>query len=139
LFTNLWDLAEMLAALALALAADSFVPEDDLPLSFAGECIYPPKVVDAAASDTLVLCDAAVADEQGVEFRQRQWDAGTRFFGEWHGDQLRVTSIRPRAGDAVEARGQCRIYFANDAVSMISCTAIGAGRGWIANFRNVHP
>ena len=129
----------MLIALALALAANQFVPEDDLPLNLHGECIYPQRIVDAAANDTLLLCDAARADRQGIEFRQSQWNAGTRFFGEWHGDQLKVTSMQGRTGDPFEARGQCRLYFANEDVSMISCTAIGAGRGWVANFRNVRP
>jgi hypothetical protein len=129
----------MLSALILALAANQFVPEDDLPLDLHGECIYPPKIVDAAANDTLLLCDTVAADEQGITFRQSQWNAGTQFFGEWHGGQLRVTSIRGRTGDPFEARGQCRIYFANDAISMISCTATGAGRGWVANFRNIRP
>jgi len=129
----------MLILLALALASNQFVPEDDLPLRLRGECIYPPRIVDAAANDTLLLCDAALADRQGVQFRQSQWNAGTRFFGEWHGDQLQVTSMRGRTGDAFEARGQCRLYFAKDDISMISCTAIGAGRGWVANFRYVRP
>ena len=62
-----------------------------------------------------------------------------RFFGTWHGDQLQVSSIQERNRDPIEARGQCRIFFANDGVSMVSCTAIGGGRGWVANFRNVRP
>jgi hypothetical protein len=125
--------------LALALAANPFLPEDDLPLDLHGECIYPPRIVEAAANDTLLLCDSVVADTEGIAFRRSQWNFGTRFFGEWHGDRLQVTSIQGRTGDPFEARGQCRIYFANEAISMISCTAIGAGRGWVANFRNVRP
>jgi hypothetical protein len=129
----------MLTLLALVLAANPFVPEDDLPLDLHGECIYPPRIVEAAANDTLLLCDAVAADAEGISFRRSQWNYETRFLGEWHGDRLRVTSVQGRTGDPFEARGQCRIYFANDAISMVSCTAIGAGRGWVGNFRNVRP
>lgn len=125
----------MLLAFALALAANQFVPEDDLPLDLHGECIYPPAVVDAAGGAGLVLCDTVIAVEGGIVFRQRQWSADFHFFGAWHGDQLQVTSIQGRTGERVEARGLCRIYFAQDDISMISCTSIGGGRDWIANFR----
>jgi hypothetical protein len=125
--------------LALALAASQFVPEDDLPLNLHGECFYPPRIAEAVPDATEVLCDTVAVDAGRVDFELREWNAHSRFFGSWEGDIFTVTAIQPRKGRRTEARGSCRIDHLNGRISMVSCTAVARGRGWLANFRNVRP
>jgi hypothetical protein len=128
----------MLAALALALAAGASVT-GDRPLVLHGECFYPPRIAEAAPEATQVLCDTVAVDARSVDFEQREWKARTRFFGSWEGGVLTVTAMQPRGGRRTDAHGSCRIDRANGHVSMVSCTAVARGRGWLANFRNVSP
>ena len=120
--------------LVIALAA-SLLPAPPAPLH--GECIYPPQVAEALPDATQVLCDTVAVSPQGVDFRQEPWNAHARFFGIWKGDILTVTAIQPRNERRIEANGSCRIDYANNRISLVSCSAFGGGRGWLANFRNV--
>jgi hypothetical protein len=86
-----------------------------------------------------VICDTVEVSAGGVDFRQGEWDAHSLFLGSWNGDVLTVTAIQPRKMRRARASGQCRIDHANGRISLISCTAFGDGRGWVANFRNVPP
>ena len=118
----------------LALAA-SLAPVP--PTTLHGECIYPPRIAEALPDAIQVLCDAVAVSPQGVDFRQGEWNAHTRFFGTWKGDIMTVTAIQSRNERRIEAKGSCRVDHANGAISLISCSAFGGGRGWLANFRNV--
>jgi len=131
----------MLTALALALAgtAAAAAPGDGRPHILHGECIYPPKIADALPDAIQVICDTVEVNADGVDFQRRGWDVHSRFFGSWQGDILTVTAIQPRGEKRREAKGSCRIDYANGRVSLVSCSAFGAGRGWLANFRNVPP
>jgi hypothetical protein len=128
----------MLTALALALASAA-VPNPDRPLILHGECFYPPKIAEKLPDAAQVLCDTVEVSGGTVDFQQRGWGTHWRFFGHWQGGLLTVTAIQPRHGRRTEAQGTCRIDYANDKVSMVSCSAFGGGRGWLANFRNVPP
>jgi hypothetical protein len=136
LFTAICEPAAMLLPFAMALAV-SLSPA--APATLHGECIYPPRLAEALPDAIQVLCDAVEVSPQGVDFRQEQWNAHARFFGTWKGDFLTVTAIQPRNERRTEAKGSCRIDHANGAISLVSCSAFGGGRGWLANFRNVPP
>jgi hypothetical protein len=129
----------MLTSLALVLAANPIHPAPDRPISLHGECIYPPAIAEKLPDASQVICDTVVISARGIDFRQGEWNAHSRFLGTWKGDVMTVTSIEPRNERPSAAQGQCRIDYANGAISLISCTAFGKGRGWIANFRNVPP
>jgi hypothetical protein len=126
----------MLFSLVLALAAASSPAP---PSTLHGECIYPPRIAEALPDAIQVLCDSVEIGPNGVDFRQKQWNAHARFFGSWKGDVLTVTAIQPRNERRTEAKGSCRIDHANAAVSLVSCSAFARGRAWVANFRNVPP
>jgi hypothetical protein len=134
LFTAICEPDGMPLPFVIALAASlSLAP----PATLHGECIYPPRVAEALPDATQVLCDSVEVSPQGVDFRQEQWDAHARFLGRWKGDILTVTAIQPRNAPRIEANGSCRIDHANNRISLVSCSAFGGGRGWLANFRNV--
>jgi hypothetical protein len=126
-------------ALPLALAAGGALQGSDRPLALHGECIYPPKIAEALPDAVQVICDTVEVTAGGVDFQRRGWDAHTRFFGNWQGSIMTVTAIQPRNERRAEARGSCRIDYANNEISLVSCSAFGRGRGWVANFRNVRP
>lgn len=126
----------MMTLLALALAAGSTAPNDDLPFKLDGECFYPPRIADAAPDATQVMCDTVGADAASVDFELREWDAHSRFFGSWEGDVFTITAIQPRGGTRTRARGSCRLDRLDGRISMVSCTAVARGHGWLANFRN---
>ena len=127
----------MIPALVLALAAGQFVPERDLPLALHGECIYPAALAQFAPGATPLLCQTVVATEEEVEFRQRQVPGGIHFIGTWHDGQLQLTSMQVRAGKPVDAQGFCKIYFANETISMVTCRADAGGQTYVGNFRKV--
>lgn len=128
----------MLTALALVLAAAPG-SAGARPLILHGECLYPPKIAEALPGAIQASCDTAVVTADGVDFRHRGWEAHTRFFGTWQGGILTVMAIQPWGEPRAEAKGSCRIDRANGRISLVSCSAFGAGRGWLANFRNVPP
>jgi hypothetical protein len=127
----------MLPLLALALAAVDVVPDSGRPRVHRGEFLYTPRVAEAVPGATEVLCDTVEVSGGVVDFRQRQWDAHTRFLGRWQGDVLTVTAIQPRNERRSEAHGSCRIDRLNGRISMVSCAAVSRGRDWVANFRHV--
>lgn len=127
----------MITTLALPLALASSPTGD--PLVLHGECIYPPAIAEALPDAVQVICDTVEVTAGGVDFQRRGWDAHTRFFGNWRGAVMTVTAIQPRNERRAEARGSCRIDYANSEISLVSCSAFGRGRGWVANFRNVRP
>jgi hypothetical protein len=139
LFTLVWNPVAMMTLLALALAASPFVPADDLPLNLHGECFYPPRIAEALPDATQVTCDTVAVDAGSVDFELREWSAHSRFFGSWEGDTFTVIAFQPRNGRRTDARGSCRIDHLNGRISMVCCTAVARGRGWLANFRHVRP
>jgi hypothetical protein len=91
---------------------------------------------DPRPGEVRVSCDRVATDKTGVDFVSRAWDTRMlRFSGEWDGDLLKVRSITPRSGAALQARGVCRVDSANGEVSVIACTAVAGGRSWIGNFK----
>jgi hypothetical protein len=124
----------MSIALVLFLATS---PAAAAPAALHGECIYPPRIAEALPDAAQVLCNEVEVTPRGVDLRQIAWDAHSRFFGSWKGATLTVTAIQPRNERRIEATGTCRIDHANGRVSLISCSAFGGGRSWLANFRNV--
>ena len=124
----------MLLTLALALAAHSAQPAR---VVLHGECIYPPAIAEKLPDAAQVACNTAEVSADGVDFWLEGWEAHSRFFGTWNGDRLTVTAIQPRGQRRSEASGDCRMDYANGAISMVSCSAFGNGRGWLANFRHV--
>ena len=126
----------MLFALALALAAHPVKPAR---VVLHGECIYPPAIAEKLPDAAQVACDTVEVSADRVDFRLDGWDAHSRFFGTWQGNLLTVTAIQPRGQRRSEAKGDCRIDYANGEISMVSCSAFGKGRGWLANFRNIRP
>jgi hypothetical protein len=129
----------MLTVLAFALATGVTPPAPDRPRMLHGECIYPPAVAGKLPDASQVICDVVEVSTHGIDFQQRGWNAHSRFLGSWNGSILTVTAIQPRNTPQTEARGECRIDYANGTISLVSCTAFGGGRGWIANFRNLPP
>lgn len=129
----------MLALIAFLLTAGPALPGDALPFKLRGECFYPPRIAEAAPNAAQVTCDAVAVDAGSVDFELREWNAHSRFFGAWEGDVFTLTALQPRNGRRTAARGSCRIDRLDGRISMISCTAVARGRGWLANFRTVRP
>ncbi|GAA0266516.1 hypothetical protein GCM10009127_02550 [Alteraurantiacibacter aestuarii] len=123
----------MLAAL-LTLIAAQFDPGAPLTGQFDGTCLYPETLRERAEGDNLVTCNRVTVDDKGIVFASRSWGVRMRFSGTFEGDRMTVTSIAGRNGEQVEARGTCQIYYANEEVSTIACTAIAHGRAHLANF-----
>ena len=116
----------------LFLAQAAFTPAPGV--SYDGQCIYPPGLGEPRG-ELRVTCTRVVTDADGVEFRNRSIGVRmARFSGAWNGDRLTVRSVRLRTGSSFEARGMCRVYHANEQVSVIACTAVSSGRSYIANF-----
>ncbi|WP_305097712.1 hypothetical protein [Croceibacterium aestuarii] len=121
----------LFAFLALAQGAVA-----DVPTSYDGQCIYPPVLGDPRPGEVRLTCSRVITDGAGIDFIDREWDSRMmRFAGVWDGDLLKVRSVTPRTGAALQARGVCRVDYADGAVSVIACTAIAGGRSWIGNFR----
>ena len=120
------------ALLLIAQSTFAALPAD----GFDGQCIYPPGLGDPRPGEVRVTCNRVELDEGGVDFVDRSWNRRMlRFAGEWEGDRLVVRTVTPRTGATLEVRGLCRTYHANEAVSVIACTAVAGGRSWIANFK----
>ena len=118
----------------LALAQSAFGAM--APAEFDGQCLYPPGLGEPRGGEVRVTCSRVALDASGVNFIDRAWNRRMlRFAGEWNGDRLTVRSVTPRSGAALEVRGLCRIYYANEEVSTIACTAVAGGRSWIGNFK----
>ena len=122
----------LLPLIALAQGAFAAAPA----VTYDGQCVYPPGLGEPRPGEVWVTCSQVVRNSDGLDFRDRAWDRSMlRFSGEWDGDRLTVRSVVPRTGGPVEARGLCRMYYAEEAVSVIACTAVSNGRSWIGNFK----
>lgn len=122
----------MLAFLSL-IAAQFGTPT--LPAGeYRGQCLYPEAVRERAAGDELVTCNEASVDSGGVTFGQRSWGMRMRFAGTFEGDRLTVESVTFRNGTSHHARGLCQLFYVDQEVSTIACTAVARGRSYAANF-----
>ncbi|MGX7896257.1 hypothetical protein [Tsuneonella sp. HG222] len=120
--------------IVLALATSAFA--DPPPSAFDGRCFYPPGLGDPVPLEVRTTCNRVVTGPQGVDFLQTAWDARMlSFSGRWEEDRLVVETVTERSGRSYEARGLCRIYRADEEVSVIACTAVQGARSWIGNFR----
>jgi hypothetical protein len=120
------------AFLFIAQSAFTAVPAAALD----GQCIYPPGLGDPQSGEVRVTCSRVELDAGGIDFVDRSWNRRMlRFSGDWEGDRLTVHTVTPRSGATQEVRGLCRVYYANEVVSVIACTAVAGGRTWLGNFR----
>ncbi len=123
----------LVLALTLTLAAQ--LAADALPTgTYDGTCLYPEAVQERAAPGELVACNQARVNADSITFGRRGWQTHTRFNGAFQGDRLTVTSVTLPNGRAVDVRGVCEIYHADNAVSTIACTATSTRGSMAANF-----
>lgn len=100
-----------------------------------GQCLYPEAVQERAQGTMLVTCSEVVVEEGVIAFGLRGWETQVRFEGAFNGDRLTVHQVVTRHGDRVEeARGLCQLYYSNDELSTIACTAVAGSRSYAANF-----
>ncbi|MCB2066813.1 MAG: hypothetical protein KDE15_09270 [Erythrobacter sp.] len=120
--------------LAFLLAAAQYAA-DALPQgTYDGTCLYPEAVRERAGAGELITCNRAVVGEGHIAFGYRSWQSRTRFNGSFDGDRMAVTSVTLSSGRTVEARGVCQLYYANDALSTVACTATSNRGSMAANF-----
>ena len=98
---------------------------------FEGTCLYPEAVRERAAPGELVNCNVVEIESDAVTFGRRGWNGETRFNGSFDGDRMTVTSVTLNNRDTIEVRGVCQLYFANDELSTVACTA-SSNRGSVA-------
>lgn len=120
----------------LTLVAAQFAPDPAVVQEFDGRCTYPPGLGEPGLGEIRATCNRVTVDDASVVFGSRDWGDQVRFSGTFQGDRLAVQTVTPRAGDPVAVRGLCRVFYADDKVSVISCTAVeqNGPRSWIANF-----
>ena len=107
----------------LSLVLAQFVEEPSATGRIDGLCLYPEVVRERALGDTLVDCNQARVEEGGITFGRRGWQQRTRFIGSFEHDRLTVTALQFRDRAPDEARGVCQLYYANDHLTTIACTA----------------
>ena len=114
---------------ALQLAAD--VPAD---ASYDGTCIYPEVLRQRVSEGELVNCNRVEVGSNHVSFGLRGWQSRTRFNGRFEGDRMTVASVTLANGRSYDARGTCEIFYTDDAVSTLACSAQSNRGAMLANF-----
>ncbi|MFB0612038.1 hypothetical protein [Aurantiacibacter poecillastricola] len=121
--------------LTLALLLIAQFADDALPTgTYSGVCLYPEAVQARAAPGELVLCSEATIAGDHISFGQRGWRTRTRFNGIFEGSRMTVDSVTLPNGRTVAVRGVCEVYFADDALSTVACTATSTRGSMAANF-----
>lgn len=116
--------------------AAQFGSEPATVREFEGRCAYPPGLGEPGPGEIRASCNHVRVESEAVVFASRDWGDQVRFSGTFEGERLEVHTVTPRVGEPVATRGLCRIFYADGAVSVISCTAVEeeGPRSWIANF-----
>ena len=123
----------LMLTLTLLLAAQ--FAADALPTgTYNGTCLYPEAVKERAAPGELVNCNQARITTDSISFGLRSWETRTRFNGTFEGSRMTVDSVTLPNGRTVEVRGVCEVYFSNEAVSTVACTATSTRGSMAANF-----
>ncbi|MWV26483.1 hypothetical protein [Aurantiacibacter rhizosphaerae] len=118
--------------LSLAFIFAAQFAADVLPTgTYSGTCLYPEAVELRAAPGELVSCNQVRITDGSISFGRRGWETRTRFNGTFEGTRLTVDTVTLPNGRNVDVRGVCEVYFSNDAVSTVACTA-SSNRGAIA-------
>ncbi len=123
----------MLFALVTLIAAQ-FPGDAPLEGRFEGHCQYPPALAERAAGTALITCTRLTVDDGGIAFGLRGWETEVRFEGAFDGERLTVERIVTRHRGAEDARGLCQLYYANEDLSTVACTAVAGPRSYAANF-----
>ena len=101
---------------------------------FDGTCRYPEALQERASAGELVTCNQVEITEDQVSFGLRSWETRTTFSGAFEGNRMIVERVTLANGNSHEVRGLCELYFANDKLSTVACTANGAHGAVAANF-----
>ncbi len=102
--------------------------------TFNGTCLYPDAVRERAAAGELVTCNQVEISGDRIAFGLRSWQSQTVFGGTFEGDRMSVDTVTLANGSRHEVRGLCELYFANDKLSTVACTANGTRGAIAANF-----
>ncbi len=117
--------------LAILLAAQ--FAANPLPVGqYEGSCIYPQAVVDRAEGTELLTCQRAEIAPDSIAFGLAGWSVETRFHGTFAGDQLTVEAVTLSNGRTLPVRGLCQVYYVDEQVSTVACTAISDIEGSVA-------
>ena len=119
-------LGSILTMLLVQFSADPTLAEQ-----YEGTCLYPEAVRERAAPGELINCNRVEIDPASITFGRRGWKSETRFDGVFEGDRLTVSSVTVNENTTIEVRGVCQLYFADDALSTVACTA-SSNRGSVA-------
>lgn len=118
---------------ALILAAQ--FAADALPTgTYDGTCLYPEAVRERAAEGELVTCNQLEVAPRYLAFGLRSWQSQTRFNGVFEGSRMTVESVTLPSGRTVAVRGVCELFYANDELSTVACTATSSRGSMAANF-----
>ncbi|MGB3796666.1 MAG: hypothetical protein WA957_10245 [Alteraurantiacibacter sp.] len=121
--------------LTFALLLATQFAADALPTgTYSGTCLYPAAVEERAAPGELVACNQARITTDSISFGRRGWETRTRFNGTFEGSRMTVDSVTLPNGRIVEVRGVCEVFFANEEVSTVACTATSTRGSMAANF-----
>ena len=121
--------------LSLAFLFAAQFAADALPTgTYSGTCLYPEAVEERAAPGELITCNEVRISYGQVSFGQRGWQTRTRFNGTFEGSRMTVSSVTLPNGRTYEVRGVCEVYFANEELSTVACTASSNRGSMAANF-----
>tara|TARA_B100001057_G_scaffold396049_1_gene405761 strand:- start:346 stop:741 length:396 start_codon:yes stop_codon:yes gene_type:complete len=121
--------------LSLAFLFAAQFAADALPTgTYSGTCLYPQAVEERAAPGELITCNEVRISDGQISFGQRGWQSRTQFNGIFEGSRMTVSSVTLPNGRTYEVRGVCEIYFANEEVSTVACTANSNRGSMAANF-----
>jgi hypothetical protein len=120
-------------ALALILAAQ-FTAQPAAEGRFDGTCLYPEALQERATQGELVTCNQAEISSDSIAFGLRSWQSRTRFNGSFEGDRMTVSSVTLPNGRNFAVRGVCELYYADEELSTVACTASGNRGSILANF-----
>ena len=118
----------------LALTLAQFFAEPSQTGTIDGQCLYPEAVLARAGNDMQVTCNQAEIADDSITFSARGWGPRMTFAGTFENDRLTVSGVMLRDGRLRDARGVCQLYYANERLSTVACTAIANHQSYAANF-----
>lgn len=125
-------------AFLIAFVPSIFVPSGERNYTDTlGRCSYSEAVKELHDGTILVECSQLRASRDGratYDFRYRGFGPGIRFSGELRGDTLIVEEATLRNGERRDARGECRTFYANGEVSVVTCLVTAGSQHFAVNF-----